>query len=495
MQNNKFSSPQRMSRSALPVIYFNLMRSEYQELIAFLIIIFIGNDNLSPVKKILYPALAILLYLLYIGVRMFVKYHFLKFHVANSSLIISRGMFHKETLSIPTYKIYSMRTKSGFFYRLFDMKGVSFDTLASKGKEAELILDDADWDALLELVKDEKPVTADVIQDEAVCSENTEPAGRSISLGNLDLIKGAFCQNHLKGTLVIGAALAALLGQIDYSFLKQAAEYATDKVDLMSLTVSTIIVLLAVLYFVSLLLWLGKVMLRYYDMKLNISDEKLFFESGLITRRSIRFAHDKVCTLLIKTNPLEKIMKCSTVSLQQAFNITDEKMESDVLIYGCRIHDVLMQWWLGADCANSESIMKMHSGRGLFWYSIRYKLAVILIISALLIYEGFAEYTVIAALCLLFVSLTAVLTVRRSSLELKDGYMVITSGSIARKTTYIKYSNIEHVSIRSSLFTPRFRRVHLVINTNGSSSIIRSLNQKDAQEAYDIMLNKLYGNK
>ena len=41
-------------------------------------------------------------------------------------------------------------------YRLLDMKGVSFDTLASKAAEVELILDYKDWDALIERIEQQE---------------------------------------------------------------------------------------------------------------------------------------------------------------------------------------------------------------------------------------------------------------------------------------------------------------------------------------------------
>ena len=495
MQNNKFSSPHRMSHSAIPVIYFNLIKSQYEELIAFTIILFLSNDDLTPLQKILYPVAALVLYFLYIGVRAFLKYYFCKFHVEDKSLIVSRGLFRKETLNIPTYKVHSLRTRSGFFYRLFDMKGVSFDTLASKGKEVELILDDADWAALLELVKNDNPADAAMVHEEVTDSDVKVDEGIALNYSNMDLIKGALCQNHLKGTLVIATVLFTFIGQIDFDILEKFAIYASDNMGHVSYTITSVIITLVVIYIISLLLWLGKVMLRYYNMKLNISNEKLFFESGLVTRRSVRFAYDKVCTLLVKTNPLEKLFKCSTVSLKQAFNITDEKEKGDVLIYGCTLHENLLQWWLGKDYRYSSQIMILHSGRGLLWYSLRTHLIIAIIASALLVYYGYAELLILAALYLAYAVFNSLMTVRHSKLELKDDYIKINSGGITLNEHYVKYTNVEHIRLKKSPFTPLFHRVHLIISTNGTLLVIRSLKETEAEEAYDMILAKLYEKK
>ena len=488
MQNNKFSSPQRMSRSAIPVIYFNLIKSQYEELIAFFIIIFIGNDELSAVQKMLYPFLAIVLYMLYIAVRAYLKYHFFKFHVSGDNLVVNRGIFHKETLNIPTYKIHSLRTKSGFFYRLFDMKGVSIDTLASKNKEVELILDDADWQALLAIVKDDKQNVEKTDGTETVKKDETENYDVTISYENSALIKGAFCQNHLRGTIVLAAALFGILAQIDVSLLEQAAVYATDHIKFFTVTITSAIVILLVVYLVSLLLWLGKIMLRYYNMRLNVSTEKLYFESGLITRRSVRFAYDKVCTIIVKTNPVERLFKCSTVALKQAFNISDEKLGSDVLVYGCTLTENFLQWWLGSDYSYSRTVTECRSGFGLFWYDIRFPILWSAVGTLLLIIYNMPLLIMVVAVYLAFRAFNAYLTFRRSKIELKEDHFIITSGGYAEKLNYIKYSNVEKVMLKATPFTRFYHRVHLTVYTNGTTYKVRSLKEDEARMVYEMLI-------
>ena len=488
MQNNKFSSPQRMSHSAIPVIYVNLLKSQYQELIAFVIILFIGNDDITTFQKILYPVLAIVLYMLYVGIWTYFKYHFFKFHVNGDNLVVNRGVFHKETLNIPTYKIHSLRTKSGFFYRLFDMQGVSFDTLASKSKEVELILDDADWNALLSMVKDDSPAAEVKENENSVKQDITDNFDVTINYENSSLIKGAFCQNHLRGTLVLATAMAAIIGQIDISLLEQAAVYATDHVKFLSVTITSGVLMLLGVYFVSLLLWLGKIMLRYYNMRLNVSTDKLYFESGLITRRSVRFAYDKVCTLIVKTNPLERYFKCSTVTLKQAFNISDEKLGSDVLVYGCTLASNFLQWWLGNDYRCSTTIAESRSGFGLFWYTVKFPILWSVTGTLLLIYYEMPLLISIVVIYLAFRAFNAFLTFRRSKIELKDDYLIITTGGYAEKLNYLKYSNVEQVTIKSTPMTRWYHRVHLSINTNGTTFKIRSLKQDEALLVYDLIL-------
>ena len=95
-------------------------------------------------------------YLALAAVIAFVSWYFKKYYIEGGKLIFIHGLLSKETTSIPLSKVQSMRTKQGFIYRVMEMRGVLFDTLASKSAEIELILDDRDWKALMERVEVEE---------------------------------------------------------------------------------------------------------------------------------------------------------------------------------------------------------------------------------------------------------------------------------------------------------------------------------------------------
>lgn len=493
MQTNKFSEPQHMSKSALLVMFIKYIKRDAIALFIIIPLLFMDNEGMSLVQKIVYPILCLLGLLLIYFLITFIRYYCFKFYVADGSLIVKQGVFSKKTLHIPTNKIFSLRTKSGFFYRLFDMKGISVDTLAEKDKEVELIIDDADWHDLLEMVKDDNTVSNVVDSDGDVDNKNVEQNDVStLRYSNMALLKGAFCQNHLRGTIIMAVVLFNILAQVDLSVLETAAMYAEDHSEMISFTITTVVVALVGLYIVSLVLWLGKILLRYYNLQLNVSTEKLFFEGGLITRRSVRFAYDKVCTLAVKINPLERLLKCSTVTLKQAFNVAGEDGDNNVKVYGCTITDKFLTWWLGNDYKTSELITSTHSGTGVFWYAIRFKLIFIIVASAALLYFDYPEYIYLLALLLLIYIIQGCMHVRRSSIVLKDDYFIINAGSFSTVTNYLKYSNIEHIAIRCTLFTPLTHRVHLFFHTNGTTFVVRSLKHQEALHVYELILAKLY---
>ena len=126
---NDFSTPRRMSSAAFIVIWMQT----FQQLITtfiFIIGMMLFDDDLVHSQRII-MAIACVggAVALSAGIA-FLKYYFRKYHIEGDSLIYTHGLAFKNTTSVPLERIHNLRTKSGIFYRLVDMRGVSFDTLA-----------------------------------------------------------------------------------------------------------------------------------------------------------------------------------------------------------------------------------------------------------------------------------------------------------------------------------------------------------------------------
>lgn len=499
MKINDFSIPRRMSKSAFVIFFVKALRS-YASLILILFTVRIfDSSNETSVMEYIIMLLSYLAAFIAISlITAFLGFYFKKYYVEDGNLIFIHGVIQHERTSIPLNKIQSLRTKSGLIYRMLDMKGVSFDTLASRTEEIELILDDDDWDALLSRVENKENTQEEVKETEATEQETTEN-NKTIKLevSNLNLIKGALCQNHLKGMAVLFGVLATLYNQIT-SVNDKAANYFIDYVethaDSSAFSVTAVLTVIVILYIVILILWMGKVFLQYFNMDIRMGEKQLFFESGLITRNSSRFSFDKVCTLYVKRNIIENLLGCCTIMVRQALNATDEKKGADVKIYGSSHDGNFLNWWLGKDYSSSPTVISARSGYGLLGYTIRFDILISLAVAIVLCYYG--QYIwLFAPISYMLVSLAkGFLAVRRSHITLKEDYMEISNGKFAEIYNYVKYDNIEVVRMVSTPFTPYYHRVKLVISTNGTSFAIRSLKEHEAKEIYELLLLNCHNN-
>ena len=538
MKAGDFSEPRRMSGSAYVVLLAKVLR-QYASLFFILVFlkIFDSDSPFSFVERVMRVSVIAAGYLVVAAVSAFVSYYFRKYYIKDGKLVFMHGLLNKETTSIPLDRVQSLRTKRGFVYRLLELRGVLFDTLASRTAEIELILEEDDWKALLSRVEMQERVAKEVAKEgmSGVDADETGDAGADgaagvagaaevagvagtagtatrimkrdgedvvagqavrMSFSNLNLIKGAFCQNHLQGMAVLFAALAAVfntLTSVDDRAVDHVIDYVGTYAGSLSFPPSAYLAVAVVLYLVIMLMWIGKVFLRYSNMEVRMARGQLTFESGLIARNSSRFQHDKVCTVYVKRNFLEKRLRGSTIMLRQALNATDDKRGADVRIYGSNSEAAFLKWWLGKDYADSPEVVSASSGYGLMSHVVWLDLLLSLVAAVVLICFGLYAWLAVPAAWLLISLVKGLCAVRRSSIVLKEGYVVINNGKFADIRNYIKYSNIEVVRLVSTPFTRYSRRVRLSVSTNGTSFSVRSLKEQDAREIYEMLLGRCVG--
>ena len=269
MKTNDFSAPRRMSKSAFVIFFVNNLWL-YAKYFLFIVILELFNSEkkLSFIEAALDFLVVLAICLTLAAVIAFINYYSKKYYVENGNLIFIHGLVRKEITSMSLTKIHSLRTKQGLIYRLLDMKGVSFDTLASQSEEIEMILDNEDWEALLSRIETLDSQTQIQASEADKIEEKTDGYTTKLSVGNLNLIKGALCQNHLRGMVVFGSILVTLYDQI-ISVNENAVEYfygyMATHADFLRLSLSSCITVAASLYIVTLLLWLGKVFLGSVD--------------------------------------------------------------------------------------------------------------------------------------------------------------------------------------------------------------------------------------
>ncbi|MCM1349366.1 MAG: PH domain-containing protein [Firmicutes bacterium] len=485
-----FSTPQRMSAGAFLIILANTF-NKFISLIIVIIGVKIFNSGESLTDgAVLFRILISLGVLLAVVILISAANYFpKKFYVKDGKLIVSHGLLFRQTTTIPLSRIHTTRTKRGVVYQILGMRGITFDTLASKVEEIELILNESDWQSLLAQIEKEENAEPELTEEPAT-TQTTVPAP-AMQFDNAALALDALCQNHLKGLAVLGSILAVIIDRLN-DFSETATETVANQTYsyLESLVLSPIFIagIVIVLYAIVLMLWLGKVFLRYFDMSAIFSKTLLTFNYGLLARASCRFAYTKVCTIWVKRNVLEKHFGLCTLMLRQAFNVTDNKEEENLKLYGCDTSDKFLRWWLGNDYASESTIITGKSGNGVILHVMLPAIVVSVIGALVLCHFGLYGWTCVPAIILVIYLFKGICAMRRSRIELKETYVIINNGHFAEIRNYLKYSNVEVVRIVRTPFTRRFHRVAIVIATPGTTFKVRSLREEQARQLYELLL-------
>ncbi len=491
MSKIDFSQPQRMSPTAFFIMFTKLFKRFLGPVgtIAFVNLISAYTRDTEHLLLFLLLTIAACfgLPLIYTIVYYFTR----KYYVNDGNLVFLSGLLNRETTIVPLDRIHSLRTQRGLWYRLFDMRGIVFDTLATRKEEIELILDEYDWKRLLTVIEQEEQAENPTETVSSEPQETPQAPTSTVHYPTKNLLLAALCQNHLKGMAVLGSFLAVIFGN-----LSDLPEETTDTVAFYldkyfeELLASPLMIVnyLVIIYFLILILWLGRVLLRYFDTTLTYDSKLLTFTFGLLNRASCRFFHDKICTIWIKRNFLEKKFGFCTLMLRQALNVSAQKEDDNMRLYGTDSSSFYLKWWLGEDYADSPEIMEAKSGKGLLFRYVGILLIPCIVVSILLILLEEYIWLIVPALYLLYTIVTGYCKMRQSKIALKEDYLVIHNGALAEMANYIKYSNVEVVRLRRSPFTRLSHRVALSISTSGTSFTIRSLPESQAQSIYAHLL-------
>lgn len=490
---NDFSSPRRMNVRALII----LMRKSLKEMagIVFLVIVyplFKNHDSTSwSFKRGIFAVGLIAVFSIFMA---FIKYYFRKFHVEGDRLIFTHGLAYKKTTSIPLAKVHTLRTKSGMFYRILGLRGVTFDTLASDKEEVELILDEKEWQTLLGLVRNgENP---DRKADNAVSLPPPfQKNHKAFRVKDVDILKSALCQNVFKGFAILATVVIAVYDKISM-FGEDAATLVFGYIDTHAgnvlQSVGECVLFVGVIYLVVMMLWIGKIFLRYSNLNLSISDSRLTMESGMLARFTCRIDRRKATVFAIKQNPLEKLTRSQTIYIRQAMNVSSVEKEGNIRIYGSNLGTRLLKWWLGDSKKESPApILSAKSGKGLF---VRRFIPHLILALAAVAIAARREWLVLPAIVLgtVYVAATALRAVmawKHSGIVLTENYVRINCGNIAIVREYIKYCDIESAAIVASPFTALTGRVCLRISTNAQAFSVYSLRIRSAYAIRNILLS------
>lgn len=482
-----FSVPQRMSLGAFVIYFLKFFRITFNAVFIFLIYKVFTSDA-GLIENIVQIAATIGAIALLALILASLAIYQMKFHVEDGNLIYRHNLIGRATTTIPLNRIHTLRTRQGLLYRILDLRGVLFDTLAAKEEEVELILSESEWQSLLSRIeRQERPQSAVTDMPPAY-----NPSS-SIKFSNKNLVADALCQNHLKGMVVLGGFASVIFNTLsdlsDDSF-EIIERYLESHFDHFTVSVSGIAMIMACTYALSLVLWLGKVLLRYYDLSLTYDSKVLTFSHGLFSRLSSRFTRDKICTVSIKRNYFEKRFNLSTLALRQALNSSAQKEDDNLKIHGRDCSDFFLSWWLGHDYGSETDISTAKSGKGVITHSLLPDLFLSSVVLAVLWHFGLYGWIILPAIYLLAGIPKGILTMRHSNITLRESYLVIGTGRFAEIENYLKYDNVEVVRITRTPLSQFTGRVSLTISTTGSTFTVRSIRQDQATRIYELLLAK-----
>ena len=476
-----FTSPRRMGWEALILLYAeSFIKIAKQYWFLLLPIIFGGKGT----GKVFLAIALVVIFFLIIGPL--ISYLTTRIQIKDEKIITSTGWLNKRTKTIPLNRVHALRTKSGPIYQALDMVGIVFDTIADKGQELEFILNEEDWQMMLNLVTPEE--SASVEQQHQVQSVKEQS---TYKMSPRQIIKGALAQNHLRGLWFIILALWYLFTQLsDYKWILDRAVAYTEA-QFVGATTLFYIALFIAAYLLGLLIWCAYMLFRYWGLQITFHNNRLEYEAGLFTRKTIRIRRDKVVGLGIKQNFLEKRWGLMTFKFQQATFALGEKEKGLLTVLGMDAPEMILDWWFtNKEQHLSEPILVGHSQFGLFWRNL-YQKSIFLLLPLVLfiVFEAPLPLYFIFPPLFLYFLFESWMIFKKSKMEIFDDRIVVHGGFLAQQSIIMPMDRVERLERRQLfLFGKSFQSGHLTIKSMGSDLMVRSLRLPTLSQAYDYLL-------
>jgi len=296
-------SLQEMVRALFPIVVVSLL-SEKKKFIFFVI-----------------SAAVVLLGGLIIGYFRYLNFTF--FIEGNNELVVRKGIFKKTRIAVPLHKIQQVNINQDFVQRLFKVYGLELDTAGSAKTEIVIKAVTAQYALALKerLLRD---YGNEHVEYEAGTLIRKDIPFIRVSLTSL--LKTGITSNYVRSFGILLAFFVSTFQHLDdyltYSETKESFIHEYINTEFLLRFVAFIIFSILLL---TLMINLGRTILRFYDFKITKEQNSLLLSHGLISTQNTIIRPDKVQMVTVGRNYFQKKFNINDVKIRQASDLEQSK--------------------------------------------------------------------------------------------------------------------------------------------------------------------------
>ena len=485
---SKFSEPRKQELIGVVVIFLDNVRKIIRAFFALIALAFL-QEGIGPYMK--FGAIAIVGF---VAVTSWLQYQRFRFHIQGGELILQKGVFVKENLTIPLDRIQTVNLQQNLIQQILGITGVKIDT-AGSGKEELVIkaLKKSDAGELQSLLKSAK--RTEVTEDTVTTEELVETAEEGKVLVDLNfsklLIVGA-TENHLKSGLIAFAIIWGYATQFSDVIGSEYIDSLESEVESNLVRAGWLAVVFLILAFAiaSILTSLGRVILRHFQLKAILSNESLQVMAGLFKRNQHIIPLNKIQILQWEDNFLRRMVGFESLKIFQGRSEANPNSKRTIEVPACfqgQYERVMSTLYPSLDEDQMEKFVPdVHHRRVL----------TLLFGGVFALMAGLLSKTsIFLAISPIVAFVIAVLWIKKYVERVKIGksedHVVIEKGFLFRKKIIIENHRIQGVEFEQSIFLKRRGLAHIKIHTAAGTRIVRYLPMDSIFELYDDLLFRI----
>jgi len=430
----------------------------------------------------------------------FVYYQKFLFHIdySNQEFMLQKGVFNSEELAIPFDRIQQVYIKRSILQRILNVNSFVIETAGSKKEEISIkAISNEKANQLLAILIEAKDRHSEEITSPEIAGEPEKNRLWTHELGFLTLLKIGISTNYLRGLVLIAAFFSTIYNEVR-TVSEEHSEIIQKYLDQLPgpmESVSIFIFIAVVVLFLSVLITVAEVFIKYFNLKLTQTKDSLELEMGLKTNTKISLQPRRVQLLQVITNPVQKWLNLYEVRISLA-NSENELQKSKIKIPG------LDQ----ATVAKVNSFLYTDQSSG-FWKTffpdkiLLVRWLIIALVPALASYFAvffldaisFSTWLLLAGLYAVIAVIWQVLMFRSLTLIISEDFVYKKYGVWNKTEERLEIYKIQSISVFQPLWYEKKNLVNIIFHTAGGDISFRTVN-KNVLPYINYMFYKIESN-
>ena len=387
-----------------------------------------------------------------------IQYLRFRIFIKGNDLIVLKGLFTKKIITIPINKIQSVHAVQSYLHRFTETCELKIETAGEEDTEVEIkAIDEEKAFALQELLKT-KPATNDTIA-------TAEPE-TILGVGFWDIIKLSISENHAKTFLLILAYLLTKMDDVRNLFGIDTAKTINQEADKINYTTNIILAFTVTVLVITLIVSFIRVLLRYYNMKLKISEKGFETEWGFLQTQRKLLIKENIQSISWKNNLLQKILGIKILRVFMAGEkLTNPKVWIRLPIMRERllaqISSIYQSIW-PSQVAPANGIDSSYK-----WRNTLIIVTPLAVTAAVIVYFKSPWLTLIPLAVLIYFTINNIILQHNYTFWFHQNSIQIIKGVWGREQTLLNFKNVQHVVIKTSPFLRAHHLCTLVLHSAG----------------------------
>lgn len=483
-----WTQPQRLSPVALLFIIGKTIRETWMLILYFIIRAFFrANEDVDETDKrsdkLIYFLLLTAAILLVFHINKILQFLKTRIYIKDTELIEETGIFTKKTKTIPILKIQSVHLVQNYIHRFTNTCTMKIETAGSEKTELELsAIDYHKAQDLQDILQQKEAVSAANISN----NNSTHLMG----LNNIDLLKLAISENHIRTLSLIFAFAMSRLDDLRQFFGKKTDAIIDEQVNQINFTTSIIAGMISLGIAITLSISIIRVLLRYNDMQLKANQKGFQVKWGFLQTQQKLMLQNKVQLISWNSNFVRKLLG---IKMLRFFMVGEDILKDDQYIKLPVMQEALLKKlaayyqpvWPSAQ-ANANFTHPSYAWRPTIIYVLP-----IVCVASITLYFWKPWFIIIPVLLFLYFLIAFKIRQQKFKFWYNTTTIQIRKGIWGQEMILLNLNKVQHVAIETSPYQRKKQLATLVLHTAGLNVTIPYIPLTQANFIADHCLYKI----